>query len=128
MGESHEKSLAEKLGFRPGDSIFIETTPGWYTKFADDAQLVLEPGLPATHAHIFCRNKTELTDFLHESDLPQIEQSLWVSWLKRSAKQRTDLTDNDIRAAILPFGWVDTKIVSVDPDWSGLKFVRRKRV
>ena len=125
MSESPEKTLAEKLGFSPGDSIFVETTPDWYTQFADDNKLELEPGLPATHAHIFCRSRADLADFLHENDLPQIERSLWVSWLKKDSKQRTDLTENDIRGAILPLGWVDTKVVSIDSDWSGLKFVRR---
>ncbi|HEY4160442.1 MAG TPA: hypothetical protein VGM08_00075 [Candidatus Saccharimonadales bacterium] len=126
MDETREKSLAEKLGFAPGDSIFVETTPDWYTQFADDNGLELEAGLPATHAHIFGRSKTELADFLRENDLPQIEKSLWISWLKKDSGHRTDLTEHDIRAAILPLGWVDNKVASVDADWSGLKFVRRK--
>ena len=70
--------------------------------------------------------KAELAEFLQEYDLRQIEKSLWVSWLKKASKQRTDLAENDIRAAILPLGWVDTKVASVDADWSGLKFLRRK--
>jgi hypothetical protein len=126
MDKPSEKPLAEKLGFAPGDSIFVETTPGWYTQFADDNGLGLEAGLPATHAHIFARSRAELADFLHENDLPQIEKSLWVSWLKKDSGQRGDLTENDIRAALLPLGWVDTKVASIDDDWSGLKFLRRK--
>jgi len=126
MDKASEKALAEKLGFSPADSIFVEITPGWYTQFADDNELDLEPGLPATHAHIFCRSRADLADFLHEHDLPQIEQSLWISWFKKDSKQRTDLTENDIRTAILPLGWVDTKVASIDDDWSGLKFVRRQ--
>jgi hypothetical protein len=127
MDEYEEKSLAEKLGFKPGDTICVETTPGWYTQFADDNELELEPGLPTTHAHIFCRSKSELATFLHENDLPQIERSLWVSWIKKSSEQRSELTENDIRSAMLPLGWVDVKVASVDEDWSGLQFVRRKK-
>jgi hypothetical protein len=127
VDETHEKSLVEKLGFVSGDSIFVETTPGWYTQFADDNGLELEPGLPATHAHIFCRTKSELAGFLQENDLPQIEKSLWISWLKKSGKRHSDLSDTDIRAAILPLGWIDTKIVSLDDDWSALKFVRHRK-
>ena len=127
MDKASEKTLAEKLGFAEGDTIFVETTPDWYTQFADDSKLELEPGLPATHAHIYCRSRADLASFLDENDLPQIEKSLWVSWLKKDSKQRTDLTDNDIRAAILPLGWVDTKVASMDDDWSGLEFVRRKK-
>jgi hypothetical protein len=127
MDKALEKALAEKLGFSPADSIFVDITPDWYTQFADNNELELEPGLPATHAHIFCRNREDLADFLQEHDLPQIEQSLWISWFKKDSKQRTDLTENDIRAAFLPLGWVDTKVASIDDDWSGLKFVRRKK-
>jgi hypothetical protein len=121
MDKTNEKSLAEKLGFAPGDRIFVETT------FADNNNLELEPGLPATHAHIFCRTRSELLSFLHEHDLPQIEQSLWVSWIKKSSTPRSDLTENDVRNAILPLGWVDIKVASIDDDWSGLKFVRRRK-
>ena len=127
MDGTPEKSLAEKLGFTPGDRIFVETTPGWYTKFADDNDLELEPGLPTTHAHIFCRDKAELASFLRENDLPHIEKSLWISWLKQSSPQHGNLTENDIRSAILPLGWVDTKIARIDDDWSGLKFIRRRK-
>ncbi len=126
MDKPSEKPLAEKLGFAPGDSIFVETTPSWYTQFADDNSLELEPGLPATHAHIFVRSRAELAGFLRENDLPQIEKSLWVSWLKKTSEQRSDLDENDIRTAILSLGWVDTKVASIDNDWSGLKFLRRK--
>lgn len=126
MSDQSEKTLAEKLGFSPGDSVFVETTPGWYTQFADDAQIELEPGLPATHAHIFCRSRSELGVFLHENDLTQIETSLWISWPKKDGSIRSDLNDQKVREAVLPLGWVDTKVVSVDDDWSALKFMRRK--
>jgi len=126
MSDQSDKTLAEKLGFAAGDTVFVETTPGWYTEFADEAGIELEPGLPATHAHIFCRSRSELDIFLHENDLPQIEQSLWISWPKKTGSIRSDLTDQKIRDAILPAGWVDTKVASIDDDWSGLKFLRRK--
>jgi hypothetical protein len=127
MDASQEKTLADKLGFAPGDSIFVETTPGWYTQFADDNELELEPGLPATHVHLFCRSTAELLAFLDENDLSQIEKSLWVSWLKQTSGQHSDLSENDIRSAILPLGWVDVKVASIDNDWSGLRFVRRHK-
>ncbi len=126
MAGYSEKSLAEKLGFAPGDSVFVETTPDWYTQFADDNGLELEAGLPATHAHIFCPGRTELSEFLAENDLPQIEKSLWISWPKKSSGLQTDLSENDIRSSLLPLGWVDTKVAAVDETWSSLKFLRRK--
>lgn len=118
--------LAEKLGFKPDESVYVETTPDWYTGFADACGLELEPGLPATHAHIFCARRQELVDFLKENDLNEIEKSLWISWPKKAGGKQADLGENDIRAAVLPLGWVDTKVASVNDTWSGLKFLRRK--
>ncbi|MEJ0072617.1 MAG: hypothetical protein WDN27_00785 [Candidatus Saccharibacteria bacterium] len=121
-----DKVLAQKLGFEPGDSVFVETTPDWYTQFADDNGLELEPGLPATHAHIFCPTKRELIDFVKQNTLHDIEKSLWVSWPKQASDLQADVGEQDIREAILPLGWVDTKVASIDDTWSGLKFLRRK--
>lgn len=121
-----DKSLAEKLGFAPGDSVFVETTPDWYTAFTDENGLELEPGLPATHAHIFCSSKRELADFLKDNALKDIKNSLWISWPKKTSGLQTDLGENDIRASILPLGWVDTKVAAVDDTWSGLKFLRKR--
>jgi hypothetical protein len=121
-----DKSLVDKLGFKPGDSIFVEDTPDWYSEFTDENQLELEPGLPATHAHIFCSKKSGLTAFLKDYDLGDIEKSLWLSWPKQSSGVKTDIGEQDLRDAILPLGWVDVKVAAIDDTWSGLKFLRRK--
>lgn len=125
MTQSH-KSLLAKLGFAPGDSVFVETTPDWYSDFADQFDLGLEAGLPATHAHLFCEHEAELADFLEYNDLNDLEKSLWISWPKKTSGQQTDLGENEIRAAVLPFGWVDVKVAAIDDTWSGLQFLRRK--
>jgi len=127
MSGKFDTSLAAKLGFEPGDSVFVETTPDWYSDFADDNELDLEAGLPATHAHIFCEHEAELVDFLEYDNLNDLEKSLWISWPKKTSGKQTDLTENQIRDAILPLGWVDTKVAAIDDTWSGLKFLRRKK-
>ena len=120
-----QKSLLHKLGFAPGDSVFVETTPDWYSDFADANKLELEAGLPATHAHLFCEHEAELADFLEYNNLNDIEKSLWISWPKKASGQQTDLGENEIRAAVLPLGWVDVKVAAMDDMWSGLQFLRR---
>jgi hypothetical protein len=121
-----ETQLVDKLGFTPGDTIFVEDTPEWYSDFSNDSSLDLEPGLPATHAHIFCTTKAELSAFIKENDFADIKKSLWISWPKKSSGQQSDLGENDIRDLVLPTGWVDVKVAAVDNTWSGLKFLRRK--
>lgn len=120
------KPLIERLGFQPGDTVFVEDTPAWYSDFADRHGLELIPGLPATHVHIFFNSEAELTDFLKENALDDIEKSLWVSWPKKASGIKTDLSEQTFRDFILPLGWVDTKVAAIDDIWSGLKFLRRK--
>jgi hypothetical protein len=52
---------------------------------------------------------------------------LWVSWPKKSAQIRSDISEDTIRDLALPAGLVDIKVCSVtDELWSGLKLVWRK--
>ncbi len=53
---------------------------------------------------------------------------IWVSWPKKAAKVVTDITEDVIRAVVLPLGLVDVKVCAVDPVWSGLKLVIRKEL
>jgi hypothetical protein len=118
--------LDKKMGFQPGDTIYVADTPGWYSEWAAAYSLELEPSLPATHAHIFFNNRRGVGAFLKQTDLSQVEKSLWVSWPKQASKVKTDLTEQTFRDLILPLGWVDTKVAAIDDTWSGLKFLRRK--
>lgn len=118
--------LNKKLGFAAGDSVFVETTPDWYSDFAVENSIELTPGLPATHAHIFFNQSSELKEFLANNALDDIKKSLWVSWPKKASGVKTDLTEQNFRDAILPLDWVDIKVAAIDDIWSGLKFTRRR--
>ena len=50
---------------------------------------------------------------------------VWVAWPRKAAGHRSDLSDEVVRAALLPHGLVDVKVAVLDEDWSGLKFVWR---
>jgi len=54
--------------------------------------------------------------------------SVWVCWPKRSSGKPTDITEDVLRDALLPSGWVDNKVCAVDETWSGLRFVLRKEL
>ena len=51
----------------------------------------------------------------------------WISWPKGSSKLLTDLNGNIVREFGLNGGLVDVKVCAVDQDWSGLKFMYRKK-
>jgi hypothetical protein len=60
--------------------------------------------------------------------IEEIDQdgAIWVSWPKKSAGVKTDITEDAIREVALPMGLVDIKVCAVDETWSGLKLVIRK--
>jgi hypothetical protein len=53
---------------------------------------------------------------------------VWVAWPKRSSGVPTDITEDVLRAELLPTGWVDNKVCAIDETWSGLRFVLRKEL
>ena len=77
--------------------------------------------------HLFVRHQAELVPALRQW-LPRIAASgmCWVSWPKKSSPLHRDLTEDGVRAAALPLGWVDVKVCAIDADWSGLKLLRRR--
>jgi hypothetical protein len=53
---------------------------------------------------------------------------LWIAWPKRSSGVASDLDDRTVRELGLGTGLVDNKVCAIDETWSGLRFVRRRRV
>jgi hypothetical protein len=54
--------------------------------------------------------------------------AVWVAWPKKASKVPTDITEDTLRADLLPSGWVDTKVCAIDETWSGLRFNLRREL
>lgn len=123
------KPLWQKLGMKPGFRCLAITPPDHYAALIDGAEGIqhCQTG-PADIVHLFCRTADDLADE-YQPALDQVAEGgmLWVSWPKKSSPRFIDLTEDGIRAAVLPTGWVDVKVCAVDTDWSGLKFLRRRK-
>jgi hypothetical protein len=50
---------------------------------------------------------------------------VWIAWPKKTSKMPTDITEDVLRAELLPTGWVDNKVCAIDETWSGLRFAQR---
>ena len=83
---------------------------------------------PYDFIHVFLRDQKSLEKGFKawKSGLKK-DGSLWVSWPKGSSKLVTDLNGNIVREHGLKEGLVDVKVCAVDEDWSGLKFMFRKK-
>lgn len=117
--------LLPKLGYKPGQTIYLKDAPMWFSKLLRAEGI--QPGpLPTDWAHGFFAKRSDLEKFLKKLNLDKVSTGLWVSWPKKASKMPTDLTEQTFRDLILPLGWVDIKVAAIDETWSGLKFTRRK--
>jgi hypothetical protein len=122
--------LVQKLGIKPGFRVFIVGAPEGYTELLGDLPdgvlLASATEGPFDFIQAFVRDRIAL-----EAQFPQWRDALaktgmlWISWPKGSSKLRGDLNDNVVREIGLDNGLVDVKVIAVDQDWSGLKFVYR---
>lgn len=123
--------LAKKLGITPGMRIVVRRAPAAYR----------EGIAPLDEQVTFQSRRSPRTDLLHifadaharlEKDLRDARRvmrpdaSVWLSWPKKASGVITDLSEDRIRAAALPLGFVDVKVCAVSDVWSGLKLVVRK--
>ena len=119
--------LVKKLGIKAGARVQFLNTPAGFevSELAAEAKTVRAGELD--FALLFVSNAAELKKAL----APLLERvasggMVWVSWPKKASGVITDLTEDVVRQAGLPLGWVDVKVCAIDETWSGLKFYRRK--
>ncbi len=123
-------TLGKKLSLKPGLRVWFDAMPDSVLAGIDMPDLVHlfvpESGLDV--AHIFVTERADM-----EAKLTMIRPLLrpagfiWVSWPKKASKVPTDITEDVIRAVILPTtDLVDVKVCAVDEVWSGLKLMIRK--
>jgi hypothetical protein len=123
--------LARKLGIDPGARVLLIAAPAelrdWLAPLPADVSFVSRLSTTTDVVHLFVTAQAQL-----ESQLARLRKglrsdaALWVSWPKKAAKIATDVTEDTIRAAALPLGFVDVKVCAVSEVWSGLKLVIRK--
>jgi hypothetical protein len=131
--------LAQKLGLKDGQrALFIDlpadqadlTTSRHFvesTRITVDQLGDAAPGYDFIHLFTTARSVLEaLVQPL--MNLIARDGMIWVSWPKKAAKVATDITEDVIRAVVLPLGLVDVKVCAVDATWSGLKLVIRKEL
>lgn len=130
MAGYSKRSLAEKLGIKPGLRIALVAAPRGYRRLLDPLPTGVRFTTRAVGAlpmiHCFTTSRADLARRLPAlTRALATDGALWVSWPKGSSGVRTDVTENVVRALALDAGLVDVKVCAVDDVWSGLKLVRR---
>ena len=125
------KSVIAKIGLKPGQALAVVNPPPHFDALVEPlpegAKVRTGYDGDADVVWVFVHDRAEL-DFA----TPQVVgakdgAALWFSWPKKASRLFKDLTEDGVREALLPTGWVDVKVCAVDADWSGLKFLRRRK-
>ena len=125
--------LGKKLGIKEGQSVLIKNEPEHYIRlfedWPEDLNYLESPNSEsADFIHLFCINKRVL---YAEADACKKALkktgTFWVSWPKGSSSIKTDIKEGLVREHLLQLGLVDVKVAAIDYDWSGLKFMYRRR-
>ena len=123
--------LPTKLGLKEGGTMVLLNAPSGFEQYLVPlpvgASLVSKLARSNALVVLFCKDVATLKQSLPtvSKKLPR-EGSLWISWPKKSSPLFVDLTEDGIRALVLPTGLVDVKVCAVNDDWSGLKLMVRK--
>jgi hypothetical protein len=131
MGAGYSsRTLVEKLGIKAGYRIAIFNPPSGYAAtlgaLPANVTLVESGENDLDLIQFFSSSRHELEGrFETLRALIKSNGMLWISWPKAASKMPTDLNENVVREIGLAKGMVDVKVVAVDIQWSGLKFVYR---
>jgi hypothetical protein len=125
------KPLIQQLGIKPGSHVVLINPPPHYSrligKLPIGTRFEKEMIRPCDFVHFFTSDRKELETFLKKARANLADAgTVWVSWPKKLARIKTNVTEDVIRAAALPLGFVDTKVCAVDETWSGLKLMIRR--
>lgn len=124
--------LPKKLGIT-GEAVFtlVDAPTGFLAMLGDVGLAVhqrnLMPPIDVVVAFFTERARLEARwPALADAALP--DGAVWVAWPKKTSGRPTDLTEDVLRAVLLPTGWVDNKVCAIDDTWSALRFVLRKEL
>lgn len=125
--------LIRKLGIKSGYSVRFVNQPDHYSDLIgplpEDVTVGGEADKgPYDFIHLFADSGSVLNrDFPLCKNWMDRDGMIWVSWIKKASAMETDISEGDVRRMGLDLGLVDVKICAVDDDWSGLKFMYRKK-
>lgn len=126
--------LAKKLGIKEGFTIRVFNAPKRYIEFFHEfpRDVVISTSTGEKESldfvHIFTTTEEVLvTSFKEAKALLKKNGSLWISWPKKASKITTEVDKYQIMKYGLDNGLVDVKVAAIDSDWSGLKFMYRKK-
>jgi len=124
--------LAKKLGIRSNTAVLLIDPPRGFRKTIDGLPegTAIRKGWSKNPDVVlwFVRAKADLITRIKKMATSLSGGRLWIIWPKKTPGGRSDLTQNIVRETGLAAGLVDYKICSINSEWSGLLFARRRPI
>ena len=128
--EYADTPLVKKLGIAPHSVVILLDGPGDFgrTLGALPEGAVLRKGLQKGSQVIIWFNRTRggLNRRIKSVKASLGNGRLWIAWPKKTSTPDSDLSQTVVRRIGLAAGLVDYKICSIDSEWSGLLFTKRR--
>ena len=121
-----DKSIAQKLLIKPGNRFLVLNPPKGYIDtlgvLPEHVTILKEATPPIDVIQVFVANQKELEDNLKKlKPILTPKTIFWVTYLKGTAKIKTDINRDTIRTYAESLGLIGIFIFSVDEDWSALR-------
>lgn len=124
MGQVMKKSVAAKMGIRPGARTYFCHVPEEVMQTAGLPDLAIANRLSGhfDYIHLFVKTKAAFQkEFPRLRDHLQEKGRLWVSWPK-AGQLNTDLNLKIVIQLGYDLGMVESTCLSIDEVWSAIKF------
>lgn len=125
--------LPKKLGITDGTRFATKHAPDGFADTLGELPLDAEwrkqvrPGIDVVIAFYTSRS-TMVREWPKLTAAVAPNGTVWIAWPKKASKVPTDITEDVLRAELLPTGWVDNKVCAIDDTWSGLRFALRREL
>jgi len=121
-----DKSVAQKLGLKPGKAMFMAKAPKDIAKLLgsvpEGAALSAKGAGPFPLVLLFANDRATLV-----KELPACKSklaaggALWVAYAKGTSTKVTDVNRDSIREYVTTVGLDTVGIIAIDEDWSALR-------
>jgi len=133
MAGYSKNPLWKKLGIKEAYACYLFQSPDDYFELLEETPSGTHwdedlSNAPYDFIHVFVTQIEELEQGWNDwKSALKKDGTLWISWPKGTSKIETNLNGNSVREFGLEGGLVDVKVCAVDNNWSGLKFMYRKK-
>lgn len=119
------KPIEEKMGIDDDSVVVLRHAPPGFVLATGINQRNLLPPIDVILT-FHTRRAPLLAEWATLTDAAQPDGAVWVAWPKTTSGVPSEITEDTLRADLLPTGWVDNKVCSIDATWSALRFMQSK--